>query len=130
MKLTKKQLRERDAVTVKLTCAEEDLTEAVETYHTAVQEAWAALTTAVETYNEALAEGRQWVEDRKNELDDFIANKTEKWQESEKGQAVESMREEYDNIDLNDIELTEPDEFELEMESHHELIDNLPTEPA
>jgi hypothetical protein len=57
-----------------------------------------------------------------------IGDKSEKWQESERGQQALEFHQAWENAqyELQDIELEEPSELNLPEELHSDIIENLP----
>jgi hypothetical protein len=81
----------------------------------------------VERHNRSLARAREFVETVAAELRDAVDEKSDKWKDSDAGQAAEGMVEEWENARLEDVELLqvlEPDP------PHFEESLNLPEEDA
>lgn len=126
--MKKAQLKQKDEVVNKLSQAWESFSNAVDDFNEKVQEEFEGLREKVAAYNEALSEARDFVNEIAQETADYISDKSDKWQEGDKGQAYSSFQEAYESLDLDDVELDEPEPVEIDCETHYELIDQLPNE--
>jgi hypothetical protein len=83
---------------------------------------------AVTKYNELVAKAREFCSEvaRQTELD--IGDKSEKWLESERGEAAQSWQDLWEGIELDDIDYQWPDELEIEIPSHSDDLKDLPEE--
>src|SRR5262249_9050748 len=140
----------RDALAAELSADYQELQAALETFTEEREVLWAALQAAVERFNDGqreawepvvhaqsvvntkIEEATQWRTDIAAEMDEYLTERSEKWQESERGQAYQAWRDEYeeemDAIELDeppDIELEEPDEVTLEAEDPGEILSAL-----
>jgi len=123
-KLTKAQKTAKDQISTDLANAWTDLEEAFEQYNLRVQEAFATLQAQITLYNNELSKARDFASEVAQETADYISEKSDKWQESDKGQEYQSFQEEYESLQLDDIELDEPAEIELVFcDNHSELLD-------
>ena len=77
---------------------------------------------AISSYNETLANSRSLLEDVACELDSEFENKSERWQEGERGEAVRAWIDLFEET-CNDLEDLEMPEF-----SHSEALTGLPEE--
>ena len=68
--------------------AKDKLVIAIDEYNAATTDPRAAVESALKEYNEALAEAKGFAEDIANEAESEFDNKSEKWQEGDRGQAV------------------------------------------
>jgi exonuclease VII small subunit len=128
MKLTKAQLKQRDELTSKLDLGHSDLDEAIAIFNDAMRTAFEILQTELEKYNDVLEEAREFRDDIVSVFDDFISNKSEKWQESDKGQAAASLKDAWENLTLDQIDVDEPETLDPDIEEVHILLDELATE--
>ena len=81
----------------------------------------------VNDYNEALEEARGFVFDIANEIDSYMTEKSERWQEGDTGQAYQAWKDAWEALDLDDIEQME--EPEVPGFTHDSDLDDLPSEP-
>jgi len=63
-----------------------------------------AVQAAIAAYNETLGEAREFVEEITGAIDEYVGERSEKWQEGDKAQALESWKEEWEGLELEDIE--------------------------
>lgn len=77
---------------------------------------------AVTKYNEKQEEAREYIAGIGMTMAESYADKSERWQESDRGRATQSWIEEFENIDLQEIEIEEDDENVTTLEG-------LPEEP-
>lgn len=126
MKLTKKQIAERDELSTKLATEFEALQDSVTEFNEKVAALFAEeIATKIESYNEALEEAREWISDRKSAFEEYIGNKSDKWQEGDNGQAHQGFVDALDEVSLDDISIDEPEQLELDVEPHHEALDQI-----
>lgn len=128
-KLTKKDIAERDNLTAELRDKRATLDEAIEAYNTAAATAWSTVEEALAAYNEAFVPAVAWVEEKGDAIAEYIGGKSDKWQESNRGEQFGTWREAFERFDGDAIELDKPEELELAYDDHADLIDDLPTSP-
>lgn len=127
-KLSKDDLKAREEVTGKLKTAFDELTEAVSRYNDIMATEWATVEEAQNNYNEAVSAAGAWCEGIVSQIDDYVSDKSEKWQEGEKAEAYENWKSAYDDVDCSESELSQPDELSVEVENPAESIEGLPEE--
>lgn len=151
MRLSQERRKQRDSLVLELNSAAEEVTDAMEEFNkaasAAVQEAreklkaakakhWPEVQKAVAAYNEKVQTAKSFLEGCGVEIDEYTAEKSDKWHESDKGQAIGSMREEYET-DLDEVSIDEPNEAELQEPdaleppddmNAGEILDNLPVD--
>jgi hypothetical protein len=84
---------------------------------------------AVEEYNELLSEVRGFAEYIAIAADDEIGNKSDKWAESERGEAATSWRDQWEGYSPDEIEVTYPDDLMIEDPQHADDLEALPEQP-
>lgn len=130
IKLSKDELKRRDEIVEKLQTAAQDFQIAVDNYNEQVQALKAVVEAAYELYNEAVSEAHEFSAEIDCRLTDEIGEKSEKWQDGEKGQAAIAMQEEWMNASFDaEAELEWPDDLEFDDPDHASTLENLPTEP-
>jgi uncharacterized coiled-coil DUF342 family protein len=128
-KLDKQELARREKFEVDLREAAGELEDAVSTYNAAVTELRAPLEAAIEKYNELLEEARGFVEDIASTADGEIDDKSEKWQDGDKGQAAIAWKDAWEQADLEPLSIEFPDELTTtEWPDHADVLDQLPLE--
>jgi hypothetical protein len=127
-KLDKQEIARRERLVGELTEARGKLQDAVSVFNAAVEELKAPLLAALESYNEVIEETRGFVEDIASAADGQFDDKSEKWQEGDKGQQVREWIDAWQNEPFDAIELSFPEELALEDEEsdHDGRLENLP----
>lgn len=128
-KLDKQTIADRDALIDRFRDRYSDLDNAVVEYNAAIETAWEKVEQAMGDFNEVIDDANAWKQQVAESIDEFIGGKSEKWQESAKGQAYEAWKSEYGDDEYEHVEFEKPDELSLEdVENHEELLGNLPEE--
>lgn len=128
MKLDKEQR-------ARLSKLRDEYREAVAAVNAEKEEAEAEIAKAVSTLNDRIADLNAIIENAnelrdqiQSEIADYIGEKSDKWQEGDRGQAFEEWRSQWDN----EVETVDPvDEITIELEVPEELLpeDAYPTDP-
>lgn len=87
--LSKNDEARRAQIGVQLADKAKEVTEAHDTLEAAI----AAYNEVVAAYNETVAEAQGWAEDIAREIEEHIDGRSDKWRESDKGEAFSMMRE-------------------------------------
>lgn len=127
-KLSKAQSTQLDTIADALVERYDALDTAIGAYNAAMEEAWTAVDEALGAYNETLSEARELRGDIVDQIQNHIDDKSEKWQDSDKGQAYESWRQQWEQIDLEEVEIDKPDELELNADNPEGLFADVPQE--
>lgn len=129
MKLTDTQQNKKTALTDRASKAHNYLTDAIQTYNGALSEAYGDLKIALDKYEDERAALETEIANLANDLRERFDAKSEKWQESEVGQAAATFVETWEESAsaLETFEVDEPTEID-EPESIDDLIDALPEE--
>ncbi len=114
-KLSKEQLKAREEAVENLNKAAELFRTAVEVYNDELKIAWSGLETARITFNEAIEEANAFRQSMLDDMQNFYDEKSEKWQEGDKGQAYQSWMDYWSNEFDQISDIDEPDEFEEEI---------------
>lgn len=128
-KLDKTQTAERDRLVAALRAAETKIVAEVEAFNKIVAEAFLPMEQAVEAYNALLQEARGLAENVSSEAQEEFDNRSEKWQESERGQSFNSWIQEWTCASFNDAEVCRPDEIDPPDLSAADELEALPDEP-
>jgi hypothetical protein len=86
-KLSKMLLQDRDAICQHLRTQYEALEGAVEALNAAIEEQWEAVADALAHYNETVSQANEWLSTVSSEIEGYMSERSEKWQDSERGQA-------------------------------------------
>jgi hypothetical protein len=104
------------------------LAEAAET----IEAAYEKLNGAIDTYNGVLADAHSYLEDISTQAQTDFDDKSERWQEGDRGEATREWIDGLDNIllEMDEIENFVYDLPTLELSDFAELIDGLEDEPS
>ena len=90
-------LKQRDDIYDALHAIQEKLEDAFTDFNrTRTEEQWAAVEQVAADYNQRVAEANEWQADVAGEIDAYIESKSEKWQESDRGQQYVSWKEAFE----------------------------------
>jgi hypothetical protein len=129
-KLDKQELARCQQFEVDLREAQGELEDAVSVYNDAVAEARGTLEDALAKYNELVAEARGFVEDIASTASGEIDDKSEKWQEGERGRAAIEWKDAWENATLEDVAIEFPDDVAIDGCDHADTIEQLPVEAS
>lgn len=134
-KLDKKQLDEKDRLDQSIHDELDNVEDAINTYNEKVAALFAELITSnVEKLNTVISEARDFVDALKSDAQDHYDEKSEGWQEGEKGQSYQEWIGEMESVVdmLEDVAVTEPDELTMDdvVEMDREVMSNVPDEPS
>lgn len=124
-KLTKSQQAERETIVTALREEGGKLEDAVRVFNEKLQTAKGELEAAQTAYNEKLSTARDFAEGVASTTQEYIDDKSEKWQEGEKGQAVAEWQQVWADISLDDVDLGLPDELSEPEITHADDIENI-----
>ena len=85
------------------------------------------LNQSIETYNEALADAALFRDEVVGDMDDYMGERSEKWEESDSGQAYTSWKDEWEGLDLEPID--QIDMIDFNDPSHADELDGLADAP-
>jgi hypothetical protein len=127
-KLDKQEIARRDQIKEELVELRGKLEDAVSTYNAALEGLKAPVEEALAAYNVAVEEARGFAEDIANQADNEISNKSEKWQEGEKGQAASEWKDAWENEEFSEVEIQFPEELAIADEEidHDGRLEGLP----
>lgn len=92
------------------------------------EEIVAKINTAIDVYNEIVHEAKGVVDDIASEAESAYDEKSDKWRDGERGQAIYEWFSELQNLDLEDVEQIEvPEQPTLD---HDGTLENVPQEAA
>jgi hypothetical protein len=131
-KIDKALLKERDEIIANIRTKREKLDAAIEAYNEAAAKAWGEVEDALRAYNETLDPAREWVAGITGDIDVYVSERSEKWQEGEKAEAYESWKGDYESADssLEEVSIEQPDQIEADIEDHAQILYDLPEEPS
>jgi hypothetical protein len=128
-KLDKGEIARRDGYANDLRETASKLEDAVREYNEAVMTLRAPIETLLAEYNEKLEEARGFAEDIATTAEGAFDDKSEKWQEGDKGQAVAEWKDAWTSIELEPMEIVWPEDLEDPELEHAFMLEALPVEP-
>jgi len=112
-KLTKSEIARKGDLQTEMADARGKLEDALRVYNAECAELRAPLEAALTAYNEQLEEVKGFVEDIANQADDEYSNKSERWQDGDKGQSARQWIDDWQGAEFEPVEITFPDDLEI-----------------
>jgi hypothetical protein len=129
IKLTKGDRDRRAALIAELAEAAGKVDDAVALYNATVHAARTELDAVITAYNEKVAEASNFADEIATGIESAIEEKSEAWQESERGEAAVQFCEAWQGIDLSELDIEDADGLELGELDHAAILDALPVTP-
>ena len=105
-KLTKEQIKRREELAAAIRKQKDVLNEAICDFNDAILAASSEVTGALADYNDAVKAANAFQQDIASEIDNFISDKSEKWQEGERGEAYTAWKEIWEEeLETFDVDL-------------------------
>ena len=114
-KLSKKESADRTSFSGELNEAWEELAAAVSKYNDTVSEAKVEVEAAVEKFNGLVTNVKEFTDGVAQRASDEFDDKSEKWQEGERGEAASSWKDEWENFGLEEIDVNWPDDLDIDQ---------------
>jgi hypothetical protein len=127
-KLDKKDKERRDLLVDQLREAWGKIEDAVEVYNIEVSKLRADVDKAVSDYNEVIEEARGFAEDVATQAESEYDDKSEKWQQGEKGQSAAAWRDEWQGLEADALDASWPDDYSIDDPEHADKLEGLPEE--
>lgn len=127
-KLSKTELAEKLHHIEALEKAHTALSDAVAVFNVAVQTQRELLEEAIVGYGDAIGEAKGWAEEIAADIQCEFDDKSEKWQEGDRGQAAAEWIAAWEGFDPEDAEIEIPEEIEFDVDPAHEVLADLPDE--
>ncbi len=101
-----------------------EFNEALAEFNSKLAELFEPVTEALEAFNETQDELKEFVETTASDWQDQFDERSEKWQEGERGQVVNSLIEAWTSAagDMDALELDKPEEIELDIPDFSEEL--------
>ncbi len=128
--LTKDHLTKRDEIVAALRVAAEKVEAAISQFNANLEVAMAPVDAAVEEYNRVVEQAGELAVDVYFEAEADFCNRSEKWQDSEKGEEYQEWMDQWNNVSLELAEVGRPDELETPDLSAADTLESLPQEPG
>lgn len=122
-KLSKTQIEEKDSHATSLSEKRTALAAAVDAFNERMAEEWANVEASLVSYNDAVEAAEGWRGEIESEQSDYFDNRTEAWQEGDKGQAYTSWKDLWAEA-WEPVELSKPDDLDLDADDLAEKINN------
>jgi hypothetical protein len=127
-KLTKDEQKTKTELSANLEKAWASVEDAVGAYNDEVNVAKQKITAVIASFNDTAAQAATFIQEVASRAEGEIDEKTEKWQESDKGQEAVSWKDEWSEFDADGIENIDwPEELAIEQPTVVDL-DALPEE--
>lgn len=128
-KLDKQDTARRNELAADLREAKGKIEDAIAVYNAAVAEARKPLEEALAGYNEVVETARGWAEDIANQADNDISEKSDRWQESDKGTAATEWKDAWEGAEIEELEITFPDDISSDdITDMADILEALPVE--
>lgn len=124
-KLSKAESKQRDDLVALLKIAEAEVSKYIAAANAQIAPIYERINSTLITYNDILEDVREFTESVTSRLEDEFGEKSEKWQDSDKGQAAQALSEDWAAIDLEDIEPFQIDPLEDPDPGHRDALENL-----
>jgi hypothetical protein len=125
-KLTKQEQAQRSDLVGRLIASREELDHCLGGVHDALEMAAEALRSSVEAYNELVEEARGFAADIAAQAEEDIGEKSERWQEGERGEAAQEWQREWENAEWEEVELPTIERISFDNLDHADVLDGLP----
>ena len=129
-KFSKQQIKERDDIESDLSDAAEKVRQAIEDYNNEMNQRWAEVAEAVDKFNEQVERAENLINDVVQEIEDYMADKSDKWQESDRAGFYQEWIDALQGIDFSRVEIDQPEQLEEpgELEDLSAALNDLPIE--
>lgn len=126
-KIKAAETKRKEELDRELVQSKADIESAIDDFNSQMTEYWEEnVKPTIEDYNATIDSINKFITEIKDKLQKFYEGKSEKWQESKKGQEYANFIEEWDK-ELEQLDLDEPDEIENPEIDIDEFLD-IPTE--
>jgi hypothetical protein len=129
-RLSKNEIASRDEIIARLEKAAAEVTAAVEAANAAIEAATEPVNGAIERYNEIVGKAREFAADVASQAESDIGDKSERWQEGERGQAAQEWQQEWEGLSFEDIELELPQPIDFDDPGYAEMLGSAPEEAS
>jgi hypothetical protein len=129
-KLDKQEKERRDQIVADIYESAGKLEDAIAVYNDEMTKLRGPLDEAIRNYNEVVESARGFAEDIASAADCAIDDKSEKWQDSDNGQAAVLWKDEWESASFDEIEVEYPDDLTIDGIDHAATLDQLPEEAS
>ena len=129
-KLGKAEIERRAEIVEAINEAWGKLDDAINVYNDAVAALREPLADALAAYNESVSEARGFAEDVVSQADEDLGDKSEKWQEGERGRAAVEFKDAWEYLSFDEIEIEYPDDVAIDDPGYGSALDEAPMDAA
>lgn len=122
--LSEEQVAKRNKLTGELNAAKDKVDEAIAAYNDAIEPLWQSVADALQELNGVLESARELRDEIISDVDEYTLEKSDRWRESDRGQAVEAYKSEWEAAEIEEIELDEPEKLD-DISFDPDVLDNL-----
>lgn len=123
-RLSKQEQQQRDSLVEAMLTARNKVCDAVDEYNNKISELWQPLEDALTEYNNAVTDAQNFRDEIVGQMDDYIGERSEKWQEGDAGQAYQEWKDSWEALSLEPFEVDQPEGIDLpEIEGPEALQD-------
>lgn len=130
MKLNKSQVQQRDVLVAALQDQQEEVELAINHFNEQMIELFAAVEEAIESYNGTVRDAAEYVSTIAQDAESAFDERSERWQESERGERFREWVDEWMNVVLDEVQIEQPEEVDVPDLCAAETLENLPLEPG
>jgi len=112
---TKSDIKRRDDLISEVRLKGADLENAITGFNEGLEQLRGPVTDALAAYNEALGAVGSFAEDLHREQQEEFESKSEKWQETERGQEVSNWIDGIEGLTFYDVEMDIPEDIEVDL---------------
>lgn len=129
MRLTKQQVVQKAELVARLNAAREKLVEAIEEFNARLVEAYGDVEAVARSYNDIVEEAAALRDDVVEEGRSYFDERSETWQESERGVECSGWLDEWEGAVLDPVDVWMPDGIEEPDTDGADILDRLPDAP-
>ncbi len=125
-KLTKDETGQRQELSRKLSEAAAKLSGAIDAFNAGLEQLKAPVEAAADEYNSLISDAREFAENIASQADADIGDKSDRWTESDRGQAAVQWRDEWQGISMDDVDVQYPDDIDPPDLDHSDNLEAMP----
>ena len=125
-KLSKEERERREEIASKLREQAEKVAGAVSAMNDAMTAAREIVEAEVEAYNAIVSEAEEFAQDVASQADEAISEKSEKWQEGERGQAAEQWKGEWEGLQFDELSVDTLGDIDWDDPTHADDLESAP----
>jgi hypothetical protein len=112
-KLSKANIKTRDDIVTCFRNLKGELEKAIGDYNETVADAFKSVEEAKDALNEAIKDGASLRDDIVAEMDEYVGERSEKWQESDAASEYEGWKSEWEGCELEEVEIEKPEDIDM-----------------